>query len=270
MSPKERASRAYEALHEGQKPEAVERIRWQAPPKWVVPLGRLKDVVYELPTPRGEEPCEDDPKQRCDTYHHHFKPSARPLLVRDEAGRLRAPIGGNYTVNERGIVDMKRYGGHEHERNESFKSFVTGKHNPRGGGHESEATVAGKVILSGALFAGIVKFLTAIIPGVNTLSPTWQGAGTGLLGIVGGAIARRRFPIMGLAVMGAGGALIAAGIMEDFRVQNALRQLAHPAPGSSSAPPSSSQNPAQGLSGIAGPNPAAAPYDVRTASSCTR
>lgn len=90
-------SRVYTDLHEGRGPSRILNQKVPAYPRTLTPLGRLAEIQYRKLTPDGEH-----------SYWHPFAKHARPLMARDERGRLWI-YAGPYTVTERGIEDLPRW-----------------------------------------------------------------------------------------------------------------------------------------------------------------
>lgn len=92
----ERAVQAYEGFHWGRKAKRARRVHVSPPPAELAELGRLVAVTYE--TTKGKEHAQ---------WEHEFgeEGGRRPVLAVDpESNRLHI-VGGDYRVEDRGIVD---------------------------------------------------------------------------------------------------------------------------------------------------------------------
>jgi hypothetical protein len=91
-----KAVEAYEGFHWGRKATRARRVRVSPPPRELAQLGKLVAVTYE--TTKGEERAQ---------WEHEFgeEGGRRPVLAVDpESNRLHI-VGGDYRVEDRGIVD---------------------------------------------------------------------------------------------------------------------------------------------------------------------
>jgi hypothetical protein len=92
-----RAREAYEALHWGIPARRMRRVRPAARPRALAELGKLEAVTYATHK-KGDGPS---------LYEHHFgeEGGSQPSLAVDvDSGDLHI-VGGDYTVEDRGIVD---------------------------------------------------------------------------------------------------------------------------------------------------------------------
>jgi hypothetical protein len=91
------ARQAYQAFHWGIAPKRMRRVRTARAPRALAELGKLEAVTYATHK-RGDGPS---------SYEHHFgeEGGRRPSLAVDvDSGELHI-VGGDYTVEDRGIVD---------------------------------------------------------------------------------------------------------------------------------------------------------------------
>jgi len=89
--------KAYEGFHWGREARRARRVRVSPRPRALAELGRLVAVTYE--TRKGAE--------RGAQWEHEFgeEGGRRPTLAVDpESNRLHI-LGGDYTVEDRGIVN---------------------------------------------------------------------------------------------------------------------------------------------------------------------
>lgn len=94
----EREGRAeYEALHWGHRTRRVRNVRVSPAPKSLVKLGTLEAVTYS--TRKKGDGFND--------YEHAFgeEGGQKPVLAVDPKTRRLHIVGGDYTVEDRGIVD---------------------------------------------------------------------------------------------------------------------------------------------------------------------
>lgn len=92
----ERARAAFEGFHWGERPRRVLKVRPSPPPRSLVKLGRLEAVTYS--TKKGGEFAH---------WEHEFgeEGGAKPTLAMDPETRRLHIVGGDYDVEDRGIVD---------------------------------------------------------------------------------------------------------------------------------------------------------------------
>lgn len=93
----EKAADFYEDLHWGIGPDIVKRAKIPRTPKALAELGRLESVVYST------EKAGDGNSR----YVHDFgeEGGEKPLLAVDPDNKRLHVVGGDYTVEDRGIVD---------------------------------------------------------------------------------------------------------------------------------------------------------------------
>jgi hypothetical protein len=92
-----RARDAYQAFHWGLPASRMRRVRTPARPRALSELGKLESVTYATHK-RGDGPS---------SYEHHFgeEGGRQPSLAVDpDTGDLHI-VGGDYAVEDRGIVD---------------------------------------------------------------------------------------------------------------------------------------------------------------------
>ena len=93
----QKAADFYEDLHWGIEPETVKRAKIPRTPKAVTELGQLESVVYST----------DKNGDGFSHYEHAFgeEGGEKPLLAVDPENKKLHVVGGDYTVEDRGIVD---------------------------------------------------------------------------------------------------------------------------------------------------------------------
>ncbi len=266
-------AKAYTDLHEGEPPAAIARVKVARPPKQLIELGPLSDVVYEKATTEGRIP-----------YHHDFADHARPILARDERGKLHV-LQGRYTVTAEGITDMKRrhrhgskytFGGHsrsnpshgrKHRRGKSRHALMArSRRNPTA---ESWLKDMGVALAA----AGAYELTTTIImnhaPMVRDYDPAKRMMIQGAGGIALGFLARKMYPRVALGLAVGGGTSLVEGALAATTVSNYLdrmfaRAVTTLAPSTTSGAPASSSAPAQGVRIVGrGANPAGLPDGAR-------
>lgn len=265
--------RAYTDLHEGLPPDRVSRVKLRAQPKKLIALGRITDVVYEKATPEGKP-----------LYHHDFASHARPLLARDEHGKLHV-LGGRYTVNERGIVDAMKHRKHrkhgrrhaKHMSGHAFLANPTGSKSSKSSKSGSSGRSNTKEFIKGLLISGvsggIYEFLGDVSLNQTTLSPPARGALQGLVGMALGLALHGIAPNIarGLAIVGV--ADVISGGVQDYRFQALVRSMTGGDAGANAGTASTpTTNAGSGLSFAPGLPPAGAAlptgYGMRTQASC--
>ncbi len=92
----ERAKRAFEGFHWGRKPRRIINAKPSPRPRALVELGRLEAVTYS--TTKGGERAH---------WEHEFgeEGGRKPILAMDPDTQRLHVVGGDYTVEDRGIVD---------------------------------------------------------------------------------------------------------------------------------------------------------------------
>ena len=85
----------YKKFHWGNGPKYLDKIKIKTReiPKVLVKLGELEAVIYKAK--KGD---------KRDKYIHKFK-KVKPILTTDRKGSRLYIIGGNYKVDEDGIID---------------------------------------------------------------------------------------------------------------------------------------------------------------------
>lgn len=248
-------ARAYTDLHEGEPPASLRRVKVAAPPKQLIELGPLSDVVYEKATPEGRIP-----------YHHDFADHARPILARDERGKLHV-LSGQYTVTAEGITDMKRrhrhgskytFGGHsrsnpshhgrKHRRGKSRHAMMAGsRRNPSA---ESWLKDMGVALAA----AGVYELASTVVlnhaPKVRDLDPSKRMMVQGGVGIALGFLSRKMYPRVALGLAVGGGTSFVEGALAASTVSGYIdrmfaRAISTIAP--SNTPAGSSSAPSQGI-----------------------
>lgn len=93
----ERARKAFKAFHWGRSPKRVVSAKVPPRPRSLAELGRLEAIVYS--TKKGRE--------RHAHYEHEFgeEGGRKPTLAMDPDNRRLHIVGGDYDVEDRGIVD---------------------------------------------------------------------------------------------------------------------------------------------------------------------
>jgi len=93
----QKAADFYEDLHWGIPPKAVKRAKVPRTPKALAELGELESVVYST----------DKNGDGFSNYEHEFgeEGGEKPLLAVDPENKKLHVVGGDYTVEDRGIVD---------------------------------------------------------------------------------------------------------------------------------------------------------------------
>jgi hypothetical protein len=92
----ERAERAYEGFHWGEAPKKRRRVELARAPKALTEIGRLEAITYS--TSKGGERAH---------WEHQFgeEGGRRPRLAFDPETQDLHIVGGDYRVEDRGIVD---------------------------------------------------------------------------------------------------------------------------------------------------------------------
>lgn len=92
-----KARAAYEGFHWGHKSRKLRRVKASPRPRALVKLGRLEAVTYSTKK-RGHG---------FSHYEHEFgeEGGRRPILAMDVDTRRLHIVGGDYDVEDRGIVD---------------------------------------------------------------------------------------------------------------------------------------------------------------------
>jgi hypothetical protein len=92
-----RALRAYRGFHWGRKPRRIVRVKPARRPRELVKLGSLEAVTYG--TTKGSEGYAH--------YEHEFgeEGGKKPALAMDPKNKRLHIVGGDYDVEDRGIVD---------------------------------------------------------------------------------------------------------------------------------------------------------------------
>ena len=93
----ERAEKFYRSFHWGRGHKRVARVKVAKQPRTLVELGRLDAIEYAT-TKKGDGPS---------VYRHKFgeEGGRRPRLAVDVDNKRLHVVGGDYTVEPRGIVD---------------------------------------------------------------------------------------------------------------------------------------------------------------------
>ncbi len=93
----EKAEDFYQAFHWGHPAKSSRRVKVPKTPRTLVDLGRLDAVEYST-SKKGDGPS---------TYRHKFgeEGGRRPRLAVDVESQRLHVVGGDYTVEPRGIVD---------------------------------------------------------------------------------------------------------------------------------------------------------------------
>ncbi len=93
----ERAEDFYRSFHWGRGHKRVARVKVPPAPRTLVELGRLDAIEYAT-TKKGDGPS---------VYRHKFgeEGGRRPRLAVDVRNNRLHVVGGDYTVEPRGIVD---------------------------------------------------------------------------------------------------------------------------------------------------------------------
>lgn len=97
LAPKvEEAEEMYEGFHWGNKPKRIIRKRASKTPSVAMKLGELSSVTYK--TKKGDETA---------YYEHEFgeEGGKKPDLVADVDNKKLHIVGGDYDINDRGIID---------------------------------------------------------------------------------------------------------------------------------------------------------------------
>lgn len=96
-SPVEKAADFFEDLHWGIPATTVKRARLPKKPEALAELGRLESVVYSTEK-KGDGHSH---------YEHAFgeEGGEKPVLAVDPENKKLHVVGGDYTVEDRGIVD---------------------------------------------------------------------------------------------------------------------------------------------------------------------
>lgn len=91
------ARERYEGFHWGRPPTKDVDVELPPEPRELVELGQLEAVVYS--TKKGDEGLQH--------YEHQFgeEGGRKPRLAMDPASERLHVVGGDYTVEDRGIVD---------------------------------------------------------------------------------------------------------------------------------------------------------------------
>jgi hypothetical protein len=88
-----KAVKFYREFHWGRKPKRITRAEVATAPATLVKLGELQNVTYTAK--KGKDPIAD--------YTHDFE-VPRPVLAADPETRRLHVVGGDYKIEERGIV----------------------------------------------------------------------------------------------------------------------------------------------------------------------
>ena len=90
------AAAKFKAFHWGDEPEGLKEVRIAKPPKFGFAIGEVVSIAYET-TKNGEKAV----------WEHEFgeEGGKRPTLVADSDNHRLHFVGGDYTVEARGIVD---------------------------------------------------------------------------------------------------------------------------------------------------------------------
>lgn len=91
------AAERYEGFHWGRRPKKTVRVKPSPSPRELVELGKLEAVTYS--TTKGREGFQH--------YEHEFgeEGGRKPVLALDPSTDRLHVIGGDYAVEDRGIVD---------------------------------------------------------------------------------------------------------------------------------------------------------------------
>lgn len=290
-SAKARLAKKYTALHEGKAPASIRAVKVAAPPKELIELGRVSDVVYQKVTTEPGKPP---------SYHHEFEMHARPLLSHDERGKLYFSEG-QYTVTSEGITDMKsrkRHGskytfgasrankGHKrHHKGKSRHALAARSRRNDGSGIpgvSKDAMKWGERAARSVATAGIYELISGIalnhLPWLRDRTGSQRNFIQGGTAIVLGFATRTRYPNAALGFVVSGGVNVVEGGLEaaaithymDSMFARAVETLAPtamapaPTPTGTQSAPTDTSAPAQGLKVVGrGVNRAALPDGAR-------
>lgn len=264
---KKRMAREYTDLHEGLPPRSIQKVPLRKPPKKLIALGKLTDVVYAKETTEGSG-------KQAPLYHHPFKPHAQPLLARDEHGKLHV-LEGNYVVNERGIVDQMRKNPMRRKVKKSARAPLAGhaylanptrsvrrkgmRKNPMEGGNPYNPAEQARRVLKEertrsqalqsadfldralrAIAAGIAfEVVTDVALNYLPWGPSTRGVVQGSTGLLGAILLHRVAPNAALGLAVAGMTNMVHGGIADYRTQNFLASMG--TPGAATPPANNAQ-----------------------------
>jgi len=181
------AVRAYSALHDGLRPERVDKVRYKGPQGYLVHLGRKHADEYYR---RVDDDGDGQENEKWELYRHEYKPDAAPDYYYDRAGQLFVS-GGNYKVTERGITDMRR-------RHRKMFGFI-----PRVNPDLTQGQILTRGIGLALVAVGVNKGMDTLVDPFLATDRTRSLVKTGVAGVLGLMI-RKSYPFIGTGFIAAG------------------------------------------------------------------